>query len=140
MLVCGLLTLALAGLLAATMSLPVAVAGLVALGGPAGVGSSLLFAQLKYSGASSSDVIDTRAIVSFAWVAPAAGTRLRPLHEYAATRRHRFRTDHRPGFPGTGIPRGVRRLRRTHGSRPSRRIRAGRHDESDVRKSSRPGK
>jgi SET family sugar efflux transporter-like MFS transporter len=69
MLVCGLLTLALAGLLAVTMSLPVAVVGLVALGGPAGVGSSLLFAQLKYSGASSSDVINTRAIVSFAWVA-----------------------------------------------------------------------
>ena len=63
MLVCGLLTLALAGLLAVTMSLPVAVVGLVALGGPAGVGSSLLFAQLKYSGASSSDVINTRAIV-----------------------------------------------------------------------------
>src|SRR3954470_24865180 len=37
MLVCGLLTLALAGLLAVTMSLPVAVVGLVALGGPAGV-------------------------------------------------------------------------------------------------------
>src|SRR3954470_10499201 len=69
MLVCGLLTLALAALLAITMSLPVAVLGLVVLGGPAGVGSSLLFAQLKYSGASSSDVINTRAIVSFAWVA-----------------------------------------------------------------------
>jgi SET family sugar efflux transporter-like MFS transporter len=69
MLVCGLLTLALATLLAMTMSLPVAVLGLVVLGGPAGVGSSLLFAQLKYSGASSSDVINTRAIVSFAWVA-----------------------------------------------------------------------
>lgn len=37
MFVCGLLTLALAGLLAVTMSLPVAVVGLMALGGPAGV-------------------------------------------------------------------------------------------------------
>lgn len=43
--------------------------GLLVLGGPAGVGSSLLFAHLKYSGASRSDVVNTRAIVSFAWVA-----------------------------------------------------------------------
>jgi len=69
MLGCGVLTLALAALLAATTSLPVAVIGLVVLGGPAGVGSSLLFAQLKYSGATPSDVVNTRAIVSFAWVA-----------------------------------------------------------------------
>lgn len=38
----GALTLGLAGLLASTTSLPVAVVGLIALGGPAGVGSSLL--------------------------------------------------------------------------------------------------
>ena len=69
MLACGLLTLALAGLLAATTSLPVAVVGLIVLGGPAGVGSSLLFAHLKFSGASPSDVVNTRALVSFAWVA-----------------------------------------------------------------------
>jgi MFS transporter, SET family, sugar efflux transporter len=69
MLGCGLLTLGLAVLLASTSSLPVAVAGLVVLGGPAGVGISLLFAQLKHSGASRSDVVNTRAIVSFAWVA-----------------------------------------------------------------------
>src|SRR4051794_12019052 len=69
MLGCGVLTLALAALLAATTSLPVAVIGLVVLGGPAGVGSSLLFAHLKHSGASPSDVVNTRAIVSFAWVA-----------------------------------------------------------------------
>jgi SET family sugar efflux transporter-like MFS transporter len=69
MLGCGLLTLALAGLLAVTTSLPAAVAGLLVLGGPAGVGSSLLFAHLKRSGASTSDVVNTRAVVSFAWVA-----------------------------------------------------------------------
>ena len=69
MLGCSVLTLLLAGLPAVTTSLPVAVVGLVLLGGPAGVGSSLLFAQLKRSGASPSDVVNTRAIVSFAWVA-----------------------------------------------------------------------
>jgi MFS transporter, SET family, sugar efflux transporter len=69
MLACGLLTLLLAGVLAMTMSLTVALIGLVVLGGPAGVGSSLLFAQLRHSGARPSDVVNTRAIFSFAWVA-----------------------------------------------------------------------
>ena len=69
MLACGVLTLALAALLTVSTSLPVAVIGLVVLGGPAGVGISLLFAQLKHSGASTSDVVNTRAIVSVAWVA-----------------------------------------------------------------------
>lgn len=69
MLACGILTLALAGVLAATTSLPVAVAGLVLIGGPAGVGSSLLFAHLKHTGAAPGDVVRTRALVSFAWVA-----------------------------------------------------------------------
>ena len=69
MLACGVLTLVLAGALAATTSLPVAVAGLVLLGGPAGVGSSLLFAHLKHTGAAPGDVVRTRALVSFAWVA-----------------------------------------------------------------------
>jgi SET family sugar efflux transporter-like MFS transporter len=69
MLACGILTLALAGLLASTRSLPVAVVGLVLLGGPAGVGVSLLFAHLKDAGASRSDVVHTRAVFSFAWVA-----------------------------------------------------------------------
>ena len=69
MLACGLLTVALTGLLALTTSLPIAVIGLIVLGGPAGVGNSLLFAHLKHSGASPSDVINTRAIVSVAWVA-----------------------------------------------------------------------
>jgi MFS transporter, SET family, sugar efflux transporter len=69
MLACGALTLALSGVLATTTALPVAVVGLIAFGGPAGVGISLLFAHLKHSGASTSDVMNTRAIVSFAWVA-----------------------------------------------------------------------
>ncbi|MFT4052224.1 MAG: MFS transporter [Microbacterium sp.] len=69
MLLCGILALLMAGVLVLTTSLPVAVAALVILGGPAGVGSSLLFAHLKASGAHPSDVIGTRAVYSFAWVA-----------------------------------------------------------------------
>jgi MFS transporter, SET family, sugar efflux transporter len=69
MFACGLLTLALVALLLLSTSLPVAVIGLVVLGGPAGVGSSLLYAHLRHSGASVSDVVNTRAIVSVAWVA-----------------------------------------------------------------------
>lgn len=69
MLACGVLTLALAGVLAATTSLPVALVALVVLGGPSGVGSSLLFAHLKHTGAASGDVVRIRALVSFAWVA-----------------------------------------------------------------------
>ena len=64
-----MLTLALAVLLFVTTSFPIAVIGLLVLGGPAGVGSSLLFAYLKYSGARPADVVNTRAIVSVAWVA-----------------------------------------------------------------------
>jgi MFS transporter, SET family, sugar efflux transporter len=64
-----LLTLALAVLLYVTTSFPIAVIGLLVLGGPAGIGSSLRFAHLKYSGASPSEVVNTRAIVSVAWVA-----------------------------------------------------------------------
>ena len=69
MLACGVLTVALAGVLAATRSLPVAVLGLVLLGGPAGVGVSLLFAHLKHTGAAPREVVHTRALVSVAWVA-----------------------------------------------------------------------
>jgi SET family sugar efflux transporter-like MFS transporter len=69
MLGCGILTLALAALLAVATHLPVAVLGLVVLGGPAGVGSSLLFAHLRHSGAPPSAVVNTRAMVSVAWVA-----------------------------------------------------------------------
>ncbi len=69
MLVCGALTLVLVGLLAAVTTLPMATLALVVVGGPAGVGSSLLFAHLRHSGARPADIINTRAIVSVAWVA-----------------------------------------------------------------------
>ena len=69
MLACAVLTLALVVLLAVSTSLPLAVIGLVVLGGPAGVGSALLFAHLKHSGAEPADVVNTRAIMSFAWAA-----------------------------------------------------------------------
>jgi SET family sugar efflux transporter-like MFS transporter len=64
MLVCGALTVLLAALLALLTSLPIATIALVAIGGPAGVGSSLLFAHLRHSGARPADIVNTRAIVS----------------------------------------------------------------------------
>ncbi|WP_350004228.1 MFS transporter [Pseudarthrobacter sp. WHRI 8279] len=69
MLLCGALSLALPGVLTVATTLPAAVAALIGIGGPAGVGMSLLFAHLKHSGAGPADVVNTRAIVSFAWVA-----------------------------------------------------------------------
>lgn len=65
---CGVLTLALAVSLAVATSLPAVVLALVVLGGPAGVGTSLLFAHLKHSGADTSVVVNTRAVFSLAWV------------------------------------------------------------------------
>jgi SET family sugar efflux transporter-like MFS transporter len=56
MLVCGALTLLLAVVLAVATTLPVATIALVAIGGPAGVGSSMLFAHLRHSGARPSDM------------------------------------------------------------------------------------
>ncbi len=69
MLICGILTIALACALLFVTTLPAAVIALIALGGPAGVGSTLVFAELRRSGAATSEVMNTRAIVSFAWVA-----------------------------------------------------------------------
>ena len=69
MLVCGVLTLVLALVLAFTTSLPVAVAALIVVGGPAGVGSSMLYAHLRHSGATPANIVNTRAIVSVAWIA-----------------------------------------------------------------------
>ncbi|WP_344805935.1 MFS transporter [Microlunatus ginsengisoli] len=69
MTVCAVLTLLLAGALALATTLPAATVALVVLGGPAGVGSSLLFAHLRHSGARTADIVNTRAIVSVAWVA-----------------------------------------------------------------------
>lgn len=69
MLWCGLLTVALTTALALSTSLPPAVLSLVALGGPAGVGIGLLFAHQQSSGAGVAEVMRTRAVFSFAWVA-----------------------------------------------------------------------
>lgn len=65
---CALSGVGLVVVLAVTTSLPVAVIALIVLGGPPGVGSTLLFAQLRHEGAPPAQVIRTRAIVSFAWV------------------------------------------------------------------------
>ncbi len=69
MLLCGLLMLALAGVLAVTTSLGIVLVALVVLGGPGTVGTTLLFAHVRHSGASPSDVVNTRAVFSVAWVA-----------------------------------------------------------------------
>ena len=69
MLLCGALTLLLAVVLAFVTSLPMATIALVVIGGPAGVGSSMLYAHLRHSGARPADIVNTRAIVSVAWVA-----------------------------------------------------------------------
>ena len=69
MLACGVRTLVLALVLAFTTSLPVAVVALVVVGGPAGVGGTMLFAHLRHSGATPADIVNTRAIVSVAWIA-----------------------------------------------------------------------
>ncbi|MET0694995.1 MAG: MFS transporter [Propionibacteriaceae bacterium] len=69
MMVCAGLTVLLAGVLAVATTLPVATVALVVIGGPAGVGSSMLFAHLRHSGFRAADIVNTRAIVSVAWVA-----------------------------------------------------------------------
>ena len=69
MLGCGILTVALALVLAVSTSLPVAVVALVVFGGPAGVGISLLYAHLRHSGARAADIVNIRAVVSMSWVA-----------------------------------------------------------------------
>lgn len=68
LLFCALVGVGLVAALVLTTSLPIAVIALVVLGGPPGVGSTLLFAQLRHEGAPPARVIRTRAIVSFAWV------------------------------------------------------------------------
>ncbi len=69
MLLTGALTVSLALALAFAGSLPLAVAALIVLGGPASVGSTLLFSHLRHAGASPARILNTRAIVSGAWVA-----------------------------------------------------------------------
>jgi len=69
MLGCGVLTVLLVTALALSTTLPLAVLALVALGGPAGVGVGLLFAHQRARGATVEQVMRTRAVFSFAWVA-----------------------------------------------------------------------
>src|SRR5690625_5736835 len=64
MIVSAVLTVVLAAVLALVTSLPLAMAALVVLGGPAGVGSTLLFAHLRHAGATSGPIINTRASFS----------------------------------------------------------------------------
>ncbi len=69
MLACGALTFLLAVVLALVTTLPLAAIALIVIGGPAGIGSSMLYAHLRHSGARPTDIVNTRAIVSVAWVA-----------------------------------------------------------------------
>lgn len=69
MMVCALMTIALAGVLLTVHSLVPAAIALSLLGAPAGVGNTLYFANLRHSGATPTEVVHTRAVVSFAWVA-----------------------------------------------------------------------
>lgn len=84
MLICSVLTVVVAVGMASTSSLPIGAALLVAFGGPAGTGVSLLFAQLKTAGLTVQQTMSTRALMSFSWVVgpplvtlllPAAGER-----------------------------------------------------------------
>jgi SET family sugar efflux transporter-like MFS transporter len=74
MLICGASALALTIVLLLSGSLLVAIVGLVLVGGPAGVGSSLLFAFIRAQGYAPAAIMNTRAMISLAWVAgpPAA--------------------------------------------------------------------
>ena len=64
----AVLTIALAAALAAVSTLPPATVALVVLGGPAGLGTTMLFAHLRDAGAATSTIVDTRAIISAAWM------------------------------------------------------------------------
>ena len=64
----GALTIALAAALAAASSLPWATVALVVLGGPAGLGTTMLFAHLRDAGVATSAIVNTRAIISAAWM------------------------------------------------------------------------
>lgn len=68
MLICSALSVVVTVGMALTNSLPVAAVLLVAFGGPAGTGMTLLFAQLKAAGLSTQATMNTRAVISFAWV------------------------------------------------------------------------
>jgi MFS transporter, SET family, sugar efflux transporter len=65
----ALCSLTLAVVLALAGSLLAAAVALVVLGAPASVGGTMMFAHLRSTGASAKDIMDTRALYSFAWVA-----------------------------------------------------------------------
>ena len=69
MLGAAVLTVLLVLLLALVTTLPMVTIALVVFGGPAGVGTSMMFAHLRHSGARASQIVNTRAVVSAAWVA-----------------------------------------------------------------------
>lgn len=69
MMASAILTALLALLLAVVTTLPLAAVVLIVLGGPAGIGSSMLFAHLRHAGARPAAIVNTRAIISVAWVA-----------------------------------------------------------------------
>lgn len=69
MLMAAVMTLLLALALALLTSLPAATAALVVLGGPAGVGVTLLFAHLRHAGESTAAIMNTRAVLAAAWMA-----------------------------------------------------------------------
>jgi hypothetical protein len=96
LLISAVLTVALAGALWTVTTLPLAVVALTVLGGPAGVGVSLLFAELRRSGADIAEVMNTRAIVSFAWV---AGPPARHVHHGRVGRRRHPARDRRRRRP-----------------------------------------
>lgn len=62
-------TVALTLALAVATTVPLVLAALVVLGGPAGVGVSMFFAQVRHEGATNAEVVNARALVSVAWVA-----------------------------------------------------------------------
>ena len=67
-LLAGCLTLLLAIVLGLVSSLPVAVIALIVLGGPAAIGSSLLYTHLERTGVASSQLSRHRTAVALAWV------------------------------------------------------------------------
>lgn len=69
MLTAGVLTVALALSLWAVSSLTLAVAALVVLGGPAGMGAGLLFAHMRHASYKREQIVNTRSFVAFAWIA-----------------------------------------------------------------------
>lgn len=69
MLAAAALTVLLAISLALATSLPWATVALIVFGAPAGVGVSLIFAQLVHGGAGTAELMNNRAVYSFSWVA-----------------------------------------------------------------------